>query len=48
MLNYDSNEETIERIKEIDDKLHDDGIGNGEYTKLMFEQMLRGLHLNAI
>ena len=48
MLNYNGNEETIERIKEIDDKLHDETLKDGDYTKLMYEQMLRGLYLNVI
>ena len=48
MLNYENNQETIERIKEIDEKLHDENIDNGEYTKLMYEQLLRGMYLNTI
>lgn len=48
MLNYGNNQETIERIKEIDEKLHDENLDNGEYTKLMYEQLLRGIYLNII
>ena len=48
MLNYENNQETIERIKEIDEKLHDENLDNGEYTKLMYEQLLRGMYLNVI
>lgn len=48
MLNYENNQETIERIKEIDEKLHDENLDNGEYTKLMYEQLLRGMYLNII
>jgi hypothetical protein len=48
MLNYENNQETIERIKEIDEKLHDENLDNGEYTKLMYEQLLRGMYLNVV
>lgn len=48
MLNYENNQETIEKIKEIDEKLHDENLDNGEYTKLMYEQLLRGMYLNII
>ena len=48
MLNYSDNDEVIKKIREIDDKLHDENIDSKEYTKLMFEQMLRGIHLNVI
>jgi len=34
----------IEAIKEIDDKLKDEKDGS-KRTRLMFEQMLRGIHL---
>ena len=48
MLNYENNQEVIEKIKEIDEKLHDENLDNGEYTKLMYEQLLRGMYLNII
>jgi hypothetical protein len=48
MLNYIENKDTIERIKEIDGKLHDENLNSGEYTKLMYEQLLRGMYLNII
>ena len=48
MLNYIENKDTIERIKEIDGKLHDENLNGGEYTKLMYEQLLRGMYLNII
>ena len=46
MIDYDASKETIEKIQEIDEKLHSNGITAGERTKLMYEQMLRGLYLN--
>lgn len=48
MLNYIENKDTIERIKEIDGKLHDENLNGSEYTKLMYEQLLRGMYLNII
>jgi len=45
MLDYNENKEAIERIREVDEKLHED-IDGKTRTKLMFEQMLRGLYLN--
>lgn len=39
------NFEVIESIKEIDEKIHSGKLKRGERTKLMFEQMLRGLYL---
>lgn len=48
MLNYSDNEETIKRVKEIDEKLHEDNLDGKEYTKLMFEQLLRGISLNVL
>ena len=34
------------KVREIDDKLHEENINGIEQTKLMFEQMLRGLYIN--
>lgn len=45
MLDYEANEEAIQRVKEIDEKLKEESDGNMR-TKLMFEQMLRGLYIN--
>lgn len=39
------NSKVIQGIKEIDDKLHSGNVNGSERTKLMFEQMLRGLYL---
>jgi hypothetical protein len=46
MIDYEANEEVIKKVREIDDKLHEGNINGKEQTKLMFEQMLRGLYLN--
>ena len=50
MLDYIANKEAIERVREIDDKINEekskDSIDGGKLTKLMYEQMLRGLYLN--
>ena len=40
------NAKVIQGIKEIDDKLHSGKVNGSERTKLMFEQMLRGLYLS--
>lgn len=45
MIDYEANSETIKKVKEISDKLEDERDGKIR-TKLMFEQMLRGLYLN--
>ncbi|MBF1053290.1 MAG: hypothetical protein HXL14_00190 [Parvimonas sp.] len=47
---YYSNNDVVKKIQDIDKQIKEE-IANGEdkekYTKLMFEQMLRGLHLNS-
>ena len=45
MLDYEVNSETIKKVVEISDKLKDTNNGK-ERTKLMFEQLLRGLYIN--
>ena len=46
MIDYEANAETIKKVQEIDEKLND-GVMNGkERTRLMFEQLLRGLYIN--
>lgn len=43
-------EDTIKRVKEIDAQLKDEREDNGQskkYTKLMFEQLLRGIYLTS-
>ena len=50
MLDYQANEDVIQRVKEIDEKLKEENskeVSDGKVrTKLMFEQMLRGLYIN--
>ena len=49
---YETNRETIEKIKDIDQKIHEENKKekpNGSYlTKMMYEQLLTGLYLNNI
>ena len=45
MLDYEANAEVIEKVKEINDKLNEEKDGKMR-TKLMFEQLLRGLYIN--
>jgi hypothetical protein len=44
-MDYTKNKEVVQRIREIDDKIHEGNITDEEYTKLMFEQLLRGIYL---
>jgi ribosomal protein S25 len=50
MLNYEANDEAIRRVQEIDEKIKEENekeIADGSVTtRLMFEQMLRGLYIN--
>ena len=46
MIDYEANKDVINKVREIDDRLHEDGINANEQTRLMFEQMLRGLYIN--
>lgn len=46
MIDLEANEEAIKKIREIDDKLHDENVSRENRTRLMFEQMLRGLYIN--
>ena len=46
MIDYTTNEEAIKKVREIDDKLHEENGDGRQATKLMFEQMLRGLYIN--
>lgn len=41
-------EEQVSGIVEIDERLRDGSVNGAERTRLMFEQMLRGLGLNSI
>lgn len=53
MLNYAvNNEEAVARIKDINEQIQEENVkevaDNSKLTKLMFEQMLRGLYINNI
>lgn len=48
MLDFTVNDEAVKRVIEIDKKRHEDGVDGNEMTRLMFEQMLRGLYINQI
>jgi hypothetical protein len=45
MIDYEANADTIKRVQEISDKLNEERNGKVR-TKLMFEQLLRGLYIN--
>lgn len=45
MIDYELNAEAVNRVREIDKKLHEDGVNGSQVTRLMFEQMLRGLYI---
>jgi hypothetical protein len=45
MIDYEANSDTIKRVQEISDKLNEERNGKVR-TKLMFEQLLRGLYIN--
>ena len=45
MIDYEANADTIKKVKEINDKLENERDGKAR-TKLMFEQLLRGLYIN--
>lgn len=45
MIDYEANAETIKKVREISDKLEEEKDGKTR-TKLMFEQLLRGLYIN--
>ena len=46
MIDYEANADTINKVREINDKLTEEEIDGKMRTKLMFEQMLRGLYIN--
>lgn len=47
MIDYELNEDAIKKVREIDEKIKEEMVANGNIpTKLMFEQMLRGLYIN--
>ena len=50
MIDYEANEEAIKRVQEIDNEIKEENkkenANRSVITKLMFEQMLRGLHIN--
>lgn len=45
MIDYEANADTIKRVMEINDKLEEEKDGKAR-TRLMFEQLLRGLYIN--
>jgi hypothetical protein len=45
MIDYEANADTIKKVREISDKLEEEKDGKTR-TKLMFEQLLRGLYIN--
>ena len=45
MIDYEANADTIKKVREISDKLEEETDGKMR-TKLMFEQLLRGLYMN--
>ena len=46
MIDYEANADVIKKVREINDKLTEGQIDGKMRTKLMFEQMLRGLYIN--
>ena len=53
MLNYAvNNEEAVARVKDINEQIQEENVkevaDNSKLTKLMFEQMLRGLYINNV
>ncbi len=50
MIDYEANEEAIRKVREIDEQLQEERSKNkldgGKMTRLMFEQLLRGLYIN--
>jgi len=50
MIDYEANEEVIKKVKEIDDQLKEEREketpDGGKMTRLMFEQLLRGMYIN--
>ena len=45
MIDYEANADTIKKVREISDKLEEEMDGKVR-TRLMFEQLLRGLYIN--
>ena len=45
MIDYEANADAIKKVREISDKLGEEKNGKVR-TKLMFEQLLRGLYIN--
>lgn len=50
MIDYLANDEAIKKVKEIDDQIKEEdekeATDGSKLTRLMFEQMLRGLYIN--
>ena len=45
MIDYEANADVIKKVRERSDKLNEETDGKTR-TKLMFEQLLRGLYIN--
>jgi hypothetical protein len=45
MIDYEANADAIKKVREVSDKLNEETDGKVR-TKLMFEQLLRGLYIN--
>ena len=45
MPDYIDNDDAIRRVIEIDKKISEGNVRGDELTRLMFEQMLRGLYI---
>jgi hypothetical protein len=52
MLDYEANKEAIDRVREIDDRFKEEDrkevVDPSLMTRLMFEQMLRGLSIGQV
>ncbi len=50
MIDYEANEETIKKVREIDEQIKEEDskevADGGKLTRLMFEQLLRGIYIN--
>ena len=50
MLDYEANEEAIKKVREIDEQLKEERQkqkpDGSRMTRLMFEQLLRGMYIN--
>ena len=47
-IDFEANKEAIERVVEIDKKIKDENPNGMARTRLMYEQLLRGLYINQL